>query len=665
MSALADRIAAVARMLGDDELIALANRGLVRRARKDLESAKPEVLDETAAGVSLRWDQQTVVLAERPAESRCTCPAGGICRHILACLLHLGSAPATGQVAASAPKPSGAEITALPDEELERWAGKAMWKRARRELAIGLSVACEDGAPFIGRIAEWNAECRWMPGGGLGGMLCSCHEPGVCVHRVAVVLAWQVQQGRRTIEREDAVPEASSGAVRTRPEVCEEVAALCEDLVSLGFSRTGPTHAERFRTMAMAAHGVDLPRLERLVRGLAQEIDGWLSRDPQASDARLLERTAACWALSKALTKPTPELVGVHRSQYERVHNLELVGAGLEAWKTLSGYQGLSVYFWDQHNRSWCTWSEVRPVTTAEFDPMSRAAAPGPWPGATSPTHISTASGVLMGAWRNRAQRLSGRPASRWHAQHATTIADLPTPTADWRDLWTRLPDLCPIGFADRKVNSDIVLVRPAKWLPAQFDTHRQLLVRGLVDVGGRQIPIIIPQSAHTQAAISQVESLPDAADRSLLARLQITADGISLHPISLVDPAGIRSLTQADKPTPPSLSVPAQEDDGLEEDTDDETMPLGSSPVLDRCLDACLALGNAGMRSFRQWPLVTAAASEARGLGLGSLSAALARLVEAQGRGRAEVLLLSTWILTCQRQAMQVAACQHEVEHG
>ncbi|MEK7412078.1 MAG: hypothetical protein AAB263_02040 [Planctomycetota bacterium] len=660
MSALADRIAIVAALLGDDELIALANRGLLRRARKDLETAKPAIQGETASGLSVRWDQQTIVLAERPAESRCTCSAGGICRHILACFLHLASTSATGQAAAAAPQPCGAEITALTDEELEHWAGKAMWKRARRELAIGLSVVCEDGAPFIGRIAEWNAVCRWMPGGGMRGMLCSCHEPGVCVHRVAVVLAWQVQQGCRTIERDDVVPDASSGAVRSRIEVGEEVAALCEDLVSLGFSRTGAMHAERFRTLAMAARGVDLPRLERLVRSLAQEIDGWLSRDPQSSDIRLLERSAACWALSKALKKPTPELVGVHRSQYERVHNLELVGAGLEFWKTASGFHGLSVYFWDRLNRCWCTWSEARPVTTSDFDPLGRAAAPGPWPGATSPGHISTTSGMLMGAWRNRALRLSGRPSSRWHGKRASAAVDLPSPTEDWRDLWSRLPELYPIGFAERHVYSDIVLMRPAKWLPATFDTHRQQLIRNLVDSGGRQISIMIPQASHTQTVINQMESLSDGADRSLLARLLITADGICLHPISLVEPTGIRSLALADKPSSPTPTAQTQDDDSQDDGTDDELLfQFGSSPILDRCLDACLALSNAGLRSFREWPLVEAAATEARGVGLGCLGTALDRLLKVQGRDRSEALLLSTWIMTCERQAMQVASAK------
>lgn len=329
MSPLTDRICAIARLLGEDELIALANRGLVRRARKDLETATPEILGEAAGGVSLRWDQQTVVIAERPAGSRCTCPAGGLCRHILACLMHLGAIPSAAPSVIAAIPPCGAEILALPDEEVARWAGKALLKRASRELACGLGVVCQDGAPFIGRIPEWNAECRWIPGGGLKGMLCSCHEPDTCVHRVVLVLAWQVQQGRRTIKKDLAVPEASAGAVRTRPEVCALVAGLCEDLVSLGFSRTGPTHAERFRTLAMTAHGVDLPRLERLVRSLTQEIEGWLSRDPQASDAQLLARLAACWALCKALARPTPGLVGVHRSQYERVNTLELAGAGL------------------------------------------------------------------------------------------------------------------------------------------------------------------------------------------------------------------------------------------------------------------------------------------------------------------------------------------------
>jgi hypothetical protein len=661
MSTQAERIASMARLLGDDELIALANRGLLRRARKDLEGGAPEIVGEQAGGLALRWDQQTVVLGERPAEARCTCPAGGICRHILACLLHCAATAGATETAAA---PCGAEISALAEETLERWAGKSLWQRARRELASGLVVECHDGAPFVGRIAEWNAECRWLPGGGLDGMLCSCHEAGVCLHRVAVVLAWQVQQGRLAIAREDAVLEAAAGAVRTRPEVCAALAALCGDLISVGFSRLAPSHRERLQTLAMAAHGVDLPRLERLVRGLAHETAGWLARDPQASDARLLERTAACWALATALASPTPERVGVHRSQYDRVQHLELVGAGLEVWTSPAGYHGLSVYFWDVRNRAWCTWSEARPLTTAGFSPQARISAPGPWPGAASPGQLATSCGTLLNAWRNRGLRLSGRQASSWHAQRAATMADLPAPLTDWREVAARLPELYPLGFAEAKANTDIVLLRPAAWLPAHFDTQRQQLIRPLADAQGRQLPLIVAQSAQTQAMIARIEALPDAADRCLLARLQLDADGLRLHPLSLIDTTGINSLQQGDGPRALAQvpAAPPEAEDEPEDDSDEDldTVPTGASPTLARCLDACLALANAGLRSFRGWPDLATAANEARSLGLTTLANALDRLASLQGRERAAGLLLATWILTCQRQALAVAASQH-----
>ncbi|HEX4457149.1 MAG TPA: hypothetical protein VIA18_04225, partial [Polyangia bacterium] len=375
------RIFAVARLLDDAALAALANKGLVRRARADLATTTPAIVGEVATGVQLRVESSLVELRERPADSRCDCPATGVCRHILTAWLFVAGQAEPVAAAANA----GAEILALDDEALRRWAGAALVRRADRELAGGLQVECSDGAVFVGRIPELNAEVRWLGGAGPRGMLCDCHAATTCLHRVAVVLAWQIAHGARRPVALEVELEASTDAPRTRDDVRLAAARAAEDLVVHGLSRLAPALGERLRTLATSAHGVDLPRLERVLRGLADEIAAWLARSARASDELLLSRCATAHTLARALATPTPATVGAHRSRYERVRDLELAGAGARAWRSASGYHGLTVYFWDAGSAAWNTFTEARPLATPDFVPRARFTASGPWRGGQSP----------------------------------------------------------------------------------------------------------------------------------------------------------------------------------------------------------------------------------------------------------------------------------------
>ncbi|HEV3116502.1 MAG TPA: SWIM zinc finger family protein, partial [Gemmataceae bacterium] len=82
----------------DDALAALANKGLVRRARKDLETVTPLVVGPAEGCLRVQIDDCTIDLAVSPAQSKCTCPATGVCRHILAAILFVRD-----QAAAQAP----------------------------------------------------------------------------------------------------------------------------------------------------------------------------------------------------------------------------------------------------------------------------------------------------------------------------------------------------------------------------------------------------------------------------------------------------------------------------------------------------------------------------------------------------------------------------------
>ena len=75
-------------------LEALANKGLLRRAKKDFQQGEiPEFLSETETTVKFRVAEMIVTLSEKGLTfAYCTCPAVETCRHILIVCLWLAQA---------------------------------------------------------------------------------------------------------------------------------------------------------------------------------------------------------------------------------------------------------------------------------------------------------------------------------------------------------------------------------------------------------------------------------------------------------------------------------------------------------------------------------------------------------------------------------------------
>src|SRR4051794_30884718 len=98
------------RALDDDTLAALASKGLLRRAQKDLEREAPRVVANAADRTVLEFAGEGVTVTIPATGARaatCTCPAEGICRHILGGLLYLRD-----QAPAEAMAPPAVDLTA-------------------------------------------------------------------------------------------------------------------------------------------------------------------------------------------------------------------------------------------------------------------------------------------------------------------------------------------------------------------------------------------------------------------------------------------------------------------------------------------------------------------------------------------------------------------------
>ncbi len=565
-------IAALVRRFDDAAWEALANKGLLRRARKDLESgALPMSMDGSGApdGVRIKAGAFNVFIPEAgPAKATCSCPAASVCQHILAAGLFLqrlelepdpgtdAGPPAEPKNAAPPPAANDSEWLTLETDTIRKWTGAAEFRAAAKLVLVdnqAVEVATNDGGLLIVRFPALNAECRFTPGTGLDGVIVSGGDPRR-TKRLAAAALLALRRARGIPLPDEVVAagtaaalEESADAPRSRAEILDSVRATLQESVSVGLTHLGESTGGRLTTLSISALGVNLPRLALSLRGLADEIHLHTTRSAQADTSRCLLSMARVYALSEALVHSTrADLVGVHRSQYEDVESLELTGVCAYPWRTPSGYRGLTVLLWDERRKEWCSWSDARPEgQSAGFDPRSSYGADVGWEGGLSPQRLSRSRVRLRHARRNRAGRLSS-------SSRCLAAALGPTPGGaaffgerlfiNWNKLRAYSAAGSPLGLHEYQPLREIVVVQPARWLDRKFDSVGQILRWWLEDDAGDLIALELLFDTWTQQAIKNLESLT-APDREspwqIVARVQRQAGTWSLYPLTLLRGTG------------------------------------------------------------------------------------------------------------------------------
>ena len=296
--------------LDDVALIALGNRGLLRRGRAELTAgrvapvnwpADPEagaqpVAEEVTIGVG-RPPVPVTLTVSGPQDARCPCPVAGVCVHILAACLWMREAvnrdgadeSATAvETPTAAASPDACETSApaqgTPSDpvlkEVLAWEPAAVEKslgaEARRRVQASLAGAAPDrlaastevtSAP--GRLSiTWPGAPEIVVIAGLGprGMIVSGR------HSSAANAAWRLQAVIRLFARADRAwpwPDEKTTFDDRKRDVVSTVATSIETLLSAGLSHAGPRSATDLERLAQVTRLEELPRLSRLLTSAA------------------------------------------------------------------------------------------------------------------------------------------------------------------------------------------------------------------------------------------------------------------------------------------------------------------------------------------------------------------------------------------------------------
>jgi hypothetical protein len=583
----------------DDAFATLANRGLLRRARKDLESVPVALVTDEPARVEITVATHRVTFDARgPANATCSCPASGVCQHILTACLFLQAPPAApekqSQAAAQTPAQPAEDIAAadvdalraallaLDARALQAWGGKAALRWAIEFVAEQLEpemVSITGERHIAIEFAHPRIAFRYM-GGGLDAIVTDYAGRDQKKHVVAAVLAYQRALGaelpraetqRTPVEREldlgktHALAEAAPAALeRLRNEVLASADGLLRDCVEIGLSHLSEAIQQRLTTLAVSAQGAELFRLAASLRRLADQTGWLLDRQGGADESRLLGELARTYALIGALRAAAKTenalrpraLVGEARGRYASIARIELLALAVWPWRAASGYHGLTQLFWSPEEKNWFTFTEARPIALAGFEPRSRFDSIGPWTGALPPKQLLGRRFALIGAEASHGGRLSStRDTALNELGVLADTAQLPPALAQWRELERVARDAGGRGLAERDPRRNYVVLQPARTDRARFDTTRQTMVWTLYDDSDTPLAAELEYSALNENALAYLEAMPEQSASSLrvIATIRRAGGVLKVEPLGLLQADGLITVIPVHFASPPT----------------------------------------------------------------------------------------------------------------
>jgi len=192
----------------DDAVIALANKGLFRRATKDLQKGiAVAIAAQDDHNIILNIVDAKVTMPEAgPASATCTCPATGVCRHIVTAVLFLkeyftSDSEKPKRTSSKSPhsgtsKPLKDELLAINSRHLQKWGGIKNLRKAIELVAEETFIDSDDADRLIVTFTHSGVKVHFIKGAGLDGALISGASKDKRAFISAAVLIYQKSQGQ-------------------------------------------------------------------------------------------------------------------------------------------------------------------------------------------------------------------------------------------------------------------------------------------------------------------------------------------------------------------------------------------------------------------------------------------------------------------------------------
>lgn len=319
--------------LTPDDLATLANRGILKRAQRDLESGiEPLGFDVAPDGtVKSRWSDDAVVTLkpnEVLGERCCTCAAMSICRHIVQTILIYqitAEEDAAEEKAPAEPWDPG-EIT---DASLAAYWKPNVYASIEKQWRAGMVAELHRSAKPRVRLHTLGITLRFLVPHDARYVQCDCADEQPCRHVALAV--WSFRQ----LPKEQAAGLITTEKLSPPGNVTEDCETLAESLFAHGLSQLPPTHLRQLEFLPSQLHKDSLIWPAEIAEELLVVREQYLQRDARFDPAwviRLVGELLIRMRAIRAATGHVPQLFlrGSKRDEPAELASARLIALGLQ-----------------------------------------------------------------------------------------------------------------------------------------------------------------------------------------------------------------------------------------------------------------------------------------------------------------------------------------------
>lgn len=432
-------------------LVTLANKGLYKRALKDLETTGQVELTVTDGRLQIRLDDITVSLDPNVAQSTCSCPSKTVCKHILmGILVAAGYASSESETAPAGcenvspnatPEPPSSEawkeLKNVDLALLRKQAGKKLFEDTLRLIQDGWTADFTEGDILEATINTESITVYFPKEDSLNRAVCKCGKSGLCKHKLIAILSYLSLQGTLSSDTDGSQPELSLLTENTL-NVLKGASRFIIGILEKGLISCGENEAETAIQYSIRLETCGIGNLARLFRSLSSDIENMLVKhvgfQPLTTFATLsrLHNTITLILRNTQNNEMLSWLIEGTRSDYYTTPVGHFTGLGAYPWQTRSGYFGITAYFFYHEKQSICTltssmadyYEHTQSLVTPE-NLNRQLEMQSFWNNSASLARLSSSTLVLRNFKLNRQQRLSSSTQTQCEIENKVTISGL------------------------------------------------------------------------------------------------------------------------------------------------------------------------------------------------------------------------------------------------
>jgi SWIM zinc finger len=525
--------------LTPDDLAELANRGLLKRAQKELEAQPISYSVEESADqtVTVRWNDSAVctlppgtVLSDR----LCSCSATAICRHLVGAVLAYQQWVAAETTTPTA-APSAWNPGQIADSQLDAFFKKSALNQIRQQYAAGQVIELLRNAKPMARFHTLAHTVRFLVPEDLRYTRCDCTETAPCRHVLMAIWAFR-----------ELAEEKVSGLIETGtpPEIPENLLSDLETglatLLEVGLSGLSAALAARLHRLETQCRNAYLIWPAEILAELLQEYERYSQRDARFSATQAVMLMAElCMRIDAMSHRPAnlPQLF-VRGSQTDRVSEVgsaRLVGLGCGVVQRQRAVRMIN-YFQDVASGEVIVIARDFPdgENPRTFAELARTSV---LKGAAFAS-LGSGQALIKGGKRTPDhQFLPGRaPATINPQAFAWEQLKAPVLVESLEELQLHLSALPPKALRPRRLGENFYVLPVASVESLEFSTIDQAVRAQCKDLEGRTFwlnhPFTNRSSSGTEALMQQ---LTESAPRFIAGLVSIGSNGMTVEPTALI----------------------------------------------------------------------------------------------------------------------------------